>query len=154
MAVHNIKWLFGPDGRMRNPDGVWSLYAAFADPVDGRSFVKIGVSTDPRYRAYQINSGSPLTIRAALWAEVGSKRRTMALEQAVHDALTERRTRGEWFSFDVSSTTDKRLFHDTVRRLYFEHTHKALRWRKLTHDQFVDYHSLRSSDERSRKHRR
>lgn len=123
------------DGRLKLIDDGWCVYAAFADPGNGRGLVKVGRTTRPLQRIYEVHCGSPYGIEMALWAFVGSKGAGMSVERAIHSRFRERRTRGEWFEFDFSSPEDKEQFHAVTKVCFARATAKRLEWNRVSMEQ-------------------
>lgn len=67
---------------------------AYAISAPDRKLVKIGCTGDLRKRLGALQSASPLPL-AIIWRQVGG----YALEQHLHQTLSRRRVRGEWFDF-------------------------------------------------------
>lgn len=144
MAIHLAR-VFDASGGVAKDFDMWSLYAAFTRPSPDCALVKIGISTRPMQRLHTISINSPFPVDAALWVSAGGSSSVRKLEHAVHVAFASRRTRGEWFRFDLSCETDKREFHGTIRELYFKHTGRSLVWKKTGPEQIRSFAAQRSS---------
>lgn len=65
-------------------------------PVSGAQPVKIGIAYDPPQRLRELQAGSPVTLEIHYTEEVGSIAKRF--ETAIHRALSDRHSHGEWFS--------------------------------------------------------
>lgn len=130
------------DGRLRSGYDYWAIYAAFAPVRSDRAMAKVGISSCPLRRAYQIHCGSPYPLEVVLWAWVGSKRRALSVERAIHARLSEKRTRGEWFEFDTASQEDKALFHAVSKAAYARATGSMLKWTRNSIEQIQEAANL------------
>lgn len=83
-----------------------------ADPV----YAKVGRSVSPRKRARALVTGCPFPVRQLYIAEVGSHRRSVAVERNLHLAMERWHTRGEWFRVRL----DERALFNAAWRLVFE----------------------------------
>ena len=138
MAVRSAR-IYNPNGSVIKDFESWSLYAAFTRPANDSALVKIGISTRPMERLYTIHVNSPYPIDVALWVSAGDASMVRKLERAVHAAFAHRSTRGEWFQFNLASAVDRREFHDTLRKLYYEHTGRPLQWKKTNLEQICKF---------------
>ena len=138
------------DGRHKlHSWGGWSMYAAFTELPDGQGLVKIGISTVPMGRLYDVHCNSPFPIGAALWAHVGNKSQAFRVEKYLKRRFAERQTRGEWFLFDLKSPVDKDAFHSACRAAYARATGDVLAWRKVTLEQIRIANSLSNGEWRA-----
>lgn len=92
--------------------------------------IKVGVSQEPIKRALALRNTSPLSIDVMATVDLPSREMALNLEQALHHALDEWRTNGEWFSFAVD---DKPRFNAITRAILsrYESPSRALSWTKM-----------------------
>lgn len=128
--------LYDASGRVR-PEP-WCLYAAFAPTGKNEAYIKVGISTDPLQRVYQINCGSPVPITVALWCHVGKKRHALRIEKFIHRDLEPFKTRGEWLVMDPSSAEHKQVFHQTCQRQFASVTGRLLKWQRNSYKEIVE----------------
>jgi hypothetical protein len=89
-----------------------------------RIYVKIGSSVDPIKRLKQLTTGCPLQPEVLAVVELPGKQRANNLEHALHLALEQWRSSGEWFKFQQS---DRQVFNDIWRPIL--QTHSSPGWR-------------------------
>lgn len=123
--------------KLRRHEGLWQwfIYAIVAG-IDRHDFiVKIGRTENPRLRYGSLLTGIPFP-STMLYAPVRTRARMIKLERTLHLDLAEYNTRGEWFRFNSET---KGLFHDAVRRRYFEAEGESLSWLRVSDKDAMDY---------------
>jgi hypothetical protein len=65
--------------------------------VNSDFYAKIGVSSHPKKRLVEIQTGCPLHIQSVYTSEFKSRSRAFAAEASAHSKLSGFRTCGEWF---------------------------------------------------------
>ena len=64
------------------------------------SLFKIGISTDPRRRCAQLQTGCPYVIKLVFELVMDTGVKARSVERVVHDHLKAKHAHGEWFSLE------------------------------------------------------
>ena len=131
------------DGRLRRPFNSWSIYAIFCMENDASAYVKIGISSIVYDRIIALRTGLIFPVGVVLHCAIGDRGLTQHIETKIHQAFCERKTRGEWFKFDLSSPSDKKEFHTVTKQIVNTLSPRGLSWKKITPDQINAYETLR-----------
>lgn len=102
MSVHNARTL-SESGSYRHV----CLYFILCENVD-MVHIKIGVSRSPIERAGTLKTGCPLPMKLLGYASIGTMRRAMQAERALHERLAQWKIQGEWFGLPVSMAAEFR----------------------------------------------
>jgi len=97
------------------------VYALLCKDSGGAGYVKFGFTRRIDLRLSQIKTACPIPIRTIALLEVQCEDRQKRIEKALHNQFAERRLSGEWFSFDFSSTEDKKAFNEGCKRVFLAH---------------------------------
>lgn len=76
------------------------LYFAYFGFDGVASFLKVGISNNPRFRMAGIATGNPLDRLWVYAAKFPSRKLACRAERAIHARLRQSRRRGEWFHVD------------------------------------------------------
>lgn len=72
-------------------------YAMITEEVDGKRYVKFGVTENITSRKAEVQVGSPLQITDVIWVDCGPSEFAYAVERAAHFEHREIWSSGEWF---------------------------------------------------------
>lgn len=89
--LYTLKFLAGIEKE------TFDVYAMFAQDGDGPRYVKIGYSKRAGIRQQGVKNGCPIPIIEVIAFGCSTQAKAMAAESAIHGALSEQRTVGEWF---------------------------------------------------------
>ena len=134
---------YGKDGRIRQPFSSWSIYAIFCMESNSSAFVKIGISSIVYDRILALRAGLIFPIGVVLHCAMGNRIVTQEIETKIHQALCKRKTRGEWFKFDLSNPVDKAEFHMVTKTVTARYSPNPLVWKRITPEQINAYEALR-----------
>lgn len=109
---------------------MYFAYAFFFENGDD-VHVKVGISTVPYRRLKDIIHGSPFPISQAVYCHAGSKSVGREFEERVRRAMSERRTRGEWYVFHRSEGPE---FRAAIGIAFAKATGRILKWSKVDLD--------------------
>lgn len=101
-----------------NLDYRYYVYSLFCIDSGGAGYVKFGFSRRIDKRLSQIRTSCPIPIEMVGLLEVRIESRQKAVEKALHKRFSDRKVRGEWFSFDFSSKDDKREFKEGCQEAF------------------------------------
>lgn len=104
-----------------------AIYAAFFDFRDV-VFIKVGRSSKPYHRVMDVAGGCPHVLSAAVFAHAGSLGIAQSIEAFLQHALSEHRTRGEWFMFPKDEGSK---FADAIGKAFAKATGRPLKWTKM-----------------------
>lgn len=113
------------------PMGGWAIYAVIMEPEPGDFLIKIGVSGDPLQRLTTFSCGLPFSPAMLISPRLDESRAAFHLENRLHKAFSEYRTRGEWHRF---SSEDKVAFHATTKLIWESYSNRPLEWKFLDRD--------------------
>lgn len=106
----------------------FAIYAAFA-PIEGDDcLVKIGLSSKPLDRIYEIHCSSPFPVKRAVWMYVGTSKQARCAERIALIGMKEKSTRGEWVRLNTGSAEDKALFTECMTRAAWRASKTRLKW--------------------------
>lgn len=86
------------------------VYFGFFGLDGSASFVKIGISNNPRFRMASILTGNPLDCLWVYAARFSTRKEACKIEREIHRRLGESRQRGEWFRVGSMDERDCRQF--------------------------------------------
>ena len=141
---------YGKDGRMRQTFNDWRVYCLFCLDGDSIAYVKVGVSSLVYDRIRALKTGLIFPMKMVLHAQVGNKELAMHIERRIHQALRHRKTRGEWFKFDLTAAFDKQEFHGVVKSIIATHTGKSVDWQKITPEQMNAFDAMKVAERKKR----
>jgi len=146
------RWdIYDSHGRMRMTFNDWRLYCLFC--LDGNSvaYVKVGISSQVYDRIRTLKTGLIFEMKTVLHTQIGGKELAGHIERRIHQAFRHRKTRGEWFRFDLTNAFDKQEFHGVVKSIIATHTGKSVDWQKITPEQLNAYVALKVSEKKKPK---
>lgn len=95
--------IFKEDGHIRNT----YCYILICRDGGGPHYLKFGHTIIPGTRIHQLMTGCPIPGVEYRFMLVDSDPKAYKLERALHEAFRARRTRGEWFKFNLDSEADR-----------------------------------------------
>lgn len=104
------------------------LYVMTTVDFRGASFFKIGVSESLEGRYLGIQTGCPLPIELILSVYLPSRSVALAAESALHRALIDFHSSGEWFMFDLADTGAKDEFKAASEKVFSSLVGSAWKW--------------------------
>lgn len=93
----------------------WVIYILVTTPVESASFFKVGITKNIGKRISTLQTGCPVQIAEFLYHKALSRESALSVERAMHEAMREHRSSGEWFRFDVGDASHKALFNGALR---------------------------------------
>jgi hypothetical protein len=126
------------------PADWWYVYTAFAPFDDGRTLVKVGISSIPHERMVGIYCSCPFPVRLAAWVAVGRKSFARRIEYRILKHFERYKTRGEWLLLP-NDPESKQEFAAESRKLVEIHTKRPAEWTRFTEAQIKDVMAVRLS---------
>lgn len=145
--------LYDSDGRRRHVEN-WRVYALFCLRDDTHALVKIGISSIVYDRIASLLPGLPYPITEVRHIAVGDRRDAANFESALHRFFKTRRTRGEWFEFNIKDASDKMLFNSAFASVWatlMPPYAGLMKWERITAAQISAHSSARKKERASRK---
>ena len=94
------------------------VYCILCVPVDGWTYVKVGVSELIIQRLIHLMTGCPFDFDTVLYKSVQSKTRAYKIEAEIHRNFAPFHTTREWFRFQIDDPEHKRAFHSGTRAAF------------------------------------
>lgn len=110
----------------------WVIYVLITAPVESASFFKVGATKNIGKRINALQTGCPLPIGEFLYHKALSRESAFAVERAMHEAMRDHRSSGEWFRFDVSDPEHKALFNEVLQIAGKRSPGYAWKWNRLS----------------------
>lgn len=133
------------------------VYALLCQNEDGPGYVKFGHSHDVVKRVHDIKVGCPIKVRYLAFIRASFKEKALEVERALHTQFNDRRTQGEWFSFDFTSELDKQVFNKGCKHVFAYHGNCLAPgekwWEKVDLEAYEANLSQRRSESAKRAHR-
>lgn len=112
MGNYSVAGMYDCNGRWAA--GRSYVYLFMARDGDGPMYVKIGRSDDPVHRVRDVQVGCPFRIIKASMVKCASREQAKHVELALHRALEDRRSSGEWFRFDWGCAESRQALADAL----------------------------------------
>lgn len=90
------------------------VYAAVAAMPGNHKFVKVGHSTGLISRLSSIQTGCPVPITTVSYCACHAVDKARAAEAAIHLLMSEHRSVGEWFKFDLTKERDMKVWRGAI----------------------------------------
>lgn len=122
----------------------WYVYTAYAPFDDGRTLVKVGISSVPHERMVSLYCSCPFPIRIASWVSVGRKGVARKVEHQILKKFERFSTRGEWLLLP-NDAEFKKTFASETRQLVQTLTRRPVEWTRFSESQIRELMALRLS---------
>lgn len=119
-----------PEFPQENPYFVYGILAS--DKTGG--YIKFGISKNIGARLSGIRTNCPIPIRYITVIDAGYKEKALTVEKALHKYFDNRKTQGEWFSFNFSSGEDKKEFNKGCQYIFVNELGPGHWWTKVSID--------------------
>lgn len=145
--------IYDENGRRRHVEN-WRVYALFCMRDAEHALVKIGISSIVYDRMVSLLPGLPYPITEVRHIAVGDRRDAANFEASLHRFFKTKRTRGEWFEFNVKDAKDKMLFNSAFASVWAAvmPLHSGLmKWERITGAQIRAYRAMRTEERKAKR---
>lgn len=124
---------------------VWGggIYCLFCVPIDGWTYVKVGVSQMVFDRLLTLAPGCPFAFDTILWIGSLDRKQAFKIEKAIHRRLKAHNTSREWFRFRIDQKDHQEAFHLATRMAFSEVTGRdpteRIPWKRINEPQIRRY---------------
>lgn len=126
------------------PADWWYVYTAYAPFDDGRTLVKVGISSVPHERMVAIYCSCPFPVRMAAWVPVGKKGVARRIENRILKEFEKFSTRGEWLLLP-NDPEFKQRFAVQTRDLVAGLTRRSVAWTRFSESQIREVMAVKIS---------